>query len=146
MNFNDFFKKCLMDYFIIVTCITAVIGIIGLIYEPNMSFGYEAYFSPLIFGAISIIPSLILYSKKELSVKQMMFRNILQLVILECLILVTGYSFGIMKDKSIIISVAISVVIVFIIVHLISWLIDSKTAITLNENLKAYQKQDNVIK
>lgn len=141
MNFNDYFKKCLMDYFIIVTCITAVIGIIGLIFEPNMQFGYEAYFSPLIFGAISIIPSLISYSKKELSVKQMIFRNILQLVILECLILITGYSFGIMRDKSIIISVALSVIIVFIIVHLISWFIDSKTAAALNENLKSFQKK-----
>ncbi len=139
MNFNDYFKKCLMDYFIIVTCITAVIGIIGLIFEPNMQFGYEAYFSPLIFGAISIIPSLISYSKKELSVKQMIFRNILQLVILECLILITGYSFGIMRDKSIIISVALSVIIVFIIVHLISWFIDSKTAVVLNDNLKVFQ-------
>lgn len=142
MNFNDFLKKRLIDFFIIVTCISAVIGIIGLIYEPNRRFGYEAYFSPLIFGAISIIPSFVTYSNKELTVKQMIFRNVIQLLILECLILITGYSFGVMKDKTILTSVAFSVIIVFIIVHLISWVIDSKTAAILNENLKAYQKND----
>ncbi|MGB4437933.1 MAG: hypothetical protein WBJ13_01640 [Sedimentibacter sp.] len=142
MSFNDFLKKRLIDFFIIVTCISAVIGIIGLIYEPNRRFGYEAYFSPLIFGAISIIPSFVTYSNKELTLKQMIFRNAIQLLILECLILITGYSFGAMKDKMILTSVAFSVIIVFIIVHLISWVIDSKTASILNENLKVYQKND----
>lgn len=142
MSFNDFFKKCLMDFFIIVTCISVVIGIIGLIYEPNRTFGYEAFFSPLIFGAISILPSFVTYSKKELTIKQMVFRNLLQLLILECLILITGYLLGIMKDERILISVGISVIIVYIIVQLISWIIDSKTAAILNKNLKVYQKSD----
>ena len=140
MSFYDFFKRSLMNFFIIVTCISAVIGIIGLIYEPSRRFGYEAYFSPLIFGAISIIPSFVTYSKKELTVKQMVFRNVIQLIVLECLILITGYLFGIMKDKMIAISVAVSIIIVFIIVHFISWVVDFKTAANLNENLKAYQK------
>lgn len=142
MNFNDFLKKCLMNFFIIVTCVSVVIGIIGLIYEPNRRFGYEAYFSPLIFGAISTISSFVTYSKKELTVRQMIFRNCLQLLVLECLILITGYSFGIMNDKTILVSVALSIIIVFIIVNIISWLLDFKTAVILNDSLKAYQKND----
>ena len=141
MSFNDFFKKSLMNFFIIVTCISAVIGILGLIYEPSRKFGYEAYFSPLIFGVISIIPSFVTFSKKELTPKQMAFRNILQLIVLECLILTTGYLSGIMKDKMVLISVASSVIIVFVIVNFISWIIDSKTATILNENLKAFQEK-----
>lgn len=139
MSFKDFVKKSLMNFFIIVTCISLVMGVIGLIYEPGRRFGYEAYFSPLIFGAISTIPSFVTYSKKELTVRQMVFRNVLQLLVIECLVLITGYFFGIMKDKMILISVAISVIIVFIIVHIISWLIDFKTAAILNQNLKSYQ-------
>lgn len=139
MSFKDFVKKTLMNFFIIATCISVVMGIIGLIYEPDRRFGYEAYFSPLIFGAISTIPSFVTYSKRELTVKQMLFRNVLQLFLIEFLVLITGYYFGIMKDKMILISVAISVIIVFITVHIISWLIDLKTATTLNENLKDYQ-------
>lgn len=142
MNFKDFLKKCLMEFFIIVTCISVVIGVIGLIYEPTKRFGYEAYFSPLIFGAISTVSSFVTYSKKELTVKQMIFRNVLQLMVLECMILITGYSFGIMKDKMILSSVAISVIVVFIAVQFISWIIDSKTAANLNDSLKIYQKNE----
>lgn len=144
MSFNDFLKKCLMNFFIIVTCVSVVIGVIGLIYEPNRRFGYEAYFSPLIFGLISIIPSFVTYSNKELTVKQMIFRNLLQLLVIECLILITGYYFELMKDKMIFVSVALSIVIVFIIVHLISLIIDYKTAAILTEKLKSYQQGDNI--
>lgn len=144
MSFSDFMRKRLMDFFIIVTCISVVMGIIGLIYEPNTRFGYEAFFSPLIFGAISIVPSLVTYSKNELSVKQMVIRNALQLLILECLVITTGYVFGIMKDKVIILSVSLSVVIVFVIVHLISYFIDFRTAANLNESLKDFQNNEKV--
>lgn len=142
MNFKDFLKKCLMNFFIIVTCVSVVIGILGLIYEPNRRFGYEAYFSPLIFGAISTVSSFVTYSKKELTVRQMIFRNVIQLLVLEFLILITGYSFGIMKDTMILTSVAVSIIIVFIIVHLVSWLIDFKTAANLNDSLKVYQRKE----
>lgn len=140
MIFEDFLKKSLMKFFIIVTCITVVIGILGLIYEPNRRFGYEAYFSPLIFGVIGIIPSIVTYSKVELTFKQMVFRKILQLIILESLVLLFGHLFGILKENMII-SVALSVLFVFLIVHFITWIIDCKTADKLNENLKAFQKK-----
>lgn len=131
-----------MNFFIIVTCISAVMGVIGLIYEPNRRFGYEAFFSPIIFGLISIIPSIVTFSNKELSVKEMIFRNVLQLMVLECLILTSGFLFGIMKDKMILISVGVSIIIVFIIVHIISWIFDYKTAANLNQNLKVFQNND----
>jgi uncharacterized membrane protein len=131
-----------MNFFIIVTCVSVVIGTLGLIYEPSKRFGYEAYFSPLIFGAISTISSFVTYSKKELTIRQMIFRNVLQLLVLECLILTTGYSFGIMKDTMILTSVALSIIIVFVIVHLISWIIDFKTAANLNDSLKVYQRNE----
>ena len=57
MDFKTFFvKKIMMSFFISVTCISLAMGIIGLIFNPNTRFGYEAYFSPLIFGAIGVLP------------------------------------------------------------------------------------------
>lgn len=139
MSFGDFIKKSLMHFFIIVTCVTVVIGILGLIYEPNVKFGYEAFFSPLIFGAISIIPSIVTYSKEELTLKQMVFRKVLQLIVLEGILLIFGYLVvGIIKENMII-SFAVSVLLVFLIVHFISWIIDCKKADVLNVDLKAFQ-------
>ena len=138
MSQGDFLRKNLMDFFIIVTCVSVVIGLLGLIYEPHRQFGYEAYFSPLIFGVIGVLPSLVTYSKKELTVKQMKVRKVIQLIILEGLVLTFGYFMGVMK-VNMMVSVASSVLVVFLMVHLITWIIDSKKAAQLNEDLKAFQ-------
>jgi len=140
MSFGDFFKKSLMRFFIIVTCVTALIGILGLIYEPNRRLGYEAFFSPFIFGVIGIIPSIVTFSREELTLKQMLFRKVIQLIVLECMVLLFGYLVGIIKHNMII-SVALSVLSVFITVHFIEWIIDSKTADKLNDNLKVFQEK-----
>lgn len=138
MSQGDFLRKNLMDFFVIVTCVSVVIGLLGLIYEPHRQFGYEAYFSPLIFGVIGVLPSLVTYSKKELTVKQMKVRKVIQLIILEGLVLTFGYFMGVMK-VNMMVSVASSVLVVFLMVHLITWIIDSKKAAQLNEDLKAFQ-------
>lgn len=140
MNWDEFLRKNLMDFFIVVTCITLLMGVVGLIYEPDQRFGYEAYFSPLIFGVIGIVPSFITYSKKELSIRKMIIRKALQLIILEGLILGFGYWTGAMKG-SILLSLFISVFLVFLLVHIISYVIDSKQAAHLSEELKTFQEK-----
>lgn len=138
MSLGDFLRKNLMRFFIIVTCVSIAIGLLGLIYEPNRQFGYEAYFSPIIFGLIGVLPSIVMYSKKELTIKQMKTRKVLQLIVLEGMVLSFGYVMGIMK-VNMMLSLALSVLVVFIMVHLISWIIDYKEAEKLNEDLKAFQ-------
>ena len=138
MKLGDFLRKNLMNFFIIVTCVSIAIGLLGLIYEPNRQFGYEAYFSPIIFGLIGVLPSILTYSKKELTLKQMKVRKVFQLIVLEGMVLSFGYVMGIMKDNMML-SIALSVLVVFLAVHFISWIIDCKEAAKLNEDLKAFQ-------
>lgn len=140
MSWDEFLRKSLMDFFIGVACITLLMGILGLIYEPHQRFGYEAYFSPFIFGLIGILPSLVTYSKKELTIGQMLKRKALQLVILEGLILGFGYAMGIMKG-TMMVSMAGAVFLVFLLVHLISYTIASKEAANLSQELKAFQNK-----
>ena len=139
MTWGEFLRKSCQDFFIVVTCITLLMGIIGLIYEPDQRFGYEAYFSPLIFGVIGIVPSIVTYSKRELTLRQMIHRKIFQLIILEGLILGFGYGMGIMKG-SMMISISGSVFLVFLVVHLISYILASKVATQFNQDLKAFQE------
>lgn len=140
MSWDEFLRKNLTDFFIVVTCVTLLMSIFGLIYEPNQRFGYEAYFSPLIFGVIGVLPSFITYSKKELTIRQMMIRKALQLVVLEGLILSFGYWIGAMKG-SMMVPMAGSVFFVFLLVHIISYVIDSKQAAHLSQELKAFQEK-----
>ncbi|MDD4112384.1 MAG: hypothetical protein PHC56_05070 [Herbinix sp.] len=138
MSISEFVRKQLMNYFIIVTILTLVIAILGLIYEPNQSFGYEAYFSPLLFGLIAVIPSLVTYSTKELSLKQSIMRKIFQLLLIEAMILSFSHIVGILKSEMIG-SMILSILIIFVAVHLIEWIINNKNAKKLTLKLKAFQ-------
>ena len=54
----------LAGFFISVTLITAAMFILGLFFQPDMRFGYEAFAYPLIYGVIGSVPGLLMYSKK----------------------------------------------------------------------------------
>ncbi len=69
----------MMSFFICTACITILEGIIGRIFFPQLTFGYEAFFSPPFFGFLSVLFSIVNYSKKELSIRQVLFRRFLHL-------------------------------------------------------------------
>ncbi|MHB8127565.1 MAG: DUF3021 family protein [Mobilitalea sp.] len=139
MNFVEFTKKNLMNYFIIVTGITAVMAILGAKVDPGQAFGYEVFFSPLIYGAIAVLPSYVFYSKRELTLKQMLFRRILHFVILEVTLLGFGYTVGILNSMKVALALASFVFIVYLFTNVIKWIIDSKTTVEINEGLKRLQ-------
>jgi len=136
VSFTEFIKKNLMIYFIIVTGVTIVIAILGLTYDSGATFGYEAYFSPIIFGAIAVLPSIVLYSKRELTFKQMIHRRMLHFIVLELTLLGFGYQAGLFSGIEVGIPFAISIFIVYLFTQLIHWIVDSRTAIDINMGLK----------
>lgn len=139
MSFMDFLKKNLMIFFIAVTCITVTIAILGSNYDHNATFGYEAFYSPIIFGALSVLPSIVLYSKRELTFKEVLVRRILHFVLLEAVLLGFGYKAGLLNSSDIILSFALSVFIIYVLTTTIQWIIDSRTAKEINEGLKRMQ-------
>ena len=56
-------------YFILVTLITILLMVVGLIFDSDRTFSYEAFFSPLFYAFIGAIPVFFFQSDKELSMK-----------------------------------------------------------------------------
>ncbi|MEA4969800.1 MAG: DUF3021 family protein [Candidatus Pelethousia sp.] len=139
MSFKAFLKKCLMEYFIITTCVTAAIGVLGLSVDPTAKLGYEAYFSPLLFGLVSLAPSFVTYSRKELSFRQTLVRKVLHVIVLEATLLAFGFWAGTLHDAAAAFSFGLTVFIVYLAVNLISWQIDKKDASEINKTLKSLQ-------
>lgn len=139
MSFKDFLKKNLMNFFIIVTCVNIAIGILGAQFDAQATLGYEAYFSPIIFGAIATFPSLIQYSPGELTFKQMLFRRVLHFITLEILLIGFAYSSRIIQGVTMFISFSITVFLVYLITNIIRWIIDNNTANEINKGLKKLQ-------
>lgn len=138
---KEHLKANLGGFFISVTLIDVAIFILGSILEPDMKFGYEAFIYPVIYGVLGSLPGLIMYSKKELTLKQTIVREIIQMLMIVALIIAFMFGrFKVVPDViPQIIGVAISVMVIYILVHFFSWLIDLKTANIMTEDLKKYQ-------
>ncbi len=139
MSVREFLRKRIMEYFIITTCVTAAIAILGLALEPSAKFGYEAFFSPLIFGLLSLAPSLVTYSRKELTFRQTLLRKMLHVVLLESTLLLLGFWAGILHGFADGSFFAFTVFVVYLVVNLISWKFDKKDADEINKTLKSFQ-------
>lgn len=140
MDFKTFFvKKVMMSFFISVTCICAVMALIGMVFEADARFGYEAFLSPLIFGVVASIPSLVQYSKKDLSLRQTAIRNVIHFLLLEVAILSILYFWGLLTSLSMVVSLGISIFVIDLIVNLVLWINDKRTAKEFNYALKKLQ-------
>lgn len=140
MNFKTFFvKTVMMSFFVSVVFITAAMALIGMIFEPDTIFGYEAFLSPILFGAVASLPLLVKYSKKELSVKQSVIRSVIHFLLLEVIVLSILFFTGLLTDVSMAISLAVSILVIDLVVNLVLWINDKKTAEEFNKALKNYQ-------
>ena len=139
---KEHLRTQLGGFFISVTLINLAMFILGLMMEPDLQFGYEAFAYPLIYGIIGSIPGLIMYSKKELTIRQTLIREVIQMFMI--IILIIFFMFG--RFKNIpdlipqIVGVSISIMVIYVLVHVFGWMIDLKTANIMNEELMKFQK------
>ncbi|MCM1387420.1 MAG: hypothetical protein NC231_08840 [Bacillus sp. (in: Bacteria)] len=142
MSMKEMLYRSLMIYFVLVTCITAAITILGSALDPDASFGYSAFVSPFIFAALGVIPNLLMYSSKELSDKQIILRRIIQFVVIEAEVLGVCIISPIIHTENVevVIGVMISVLVIFIFVHLIIIMNNYFAAKQLTKELMQFQK------
>lgn len=130
----------MLVFFIVTACITILSGILGMIFMPDVRFGYEAFLSPPIFGFLSALSGLVTKSRKELSVGQMLFREFLQLLLIEVMVFGVNYVFGTTFTWELNITLALSIAVIFILVYVIMWLNDQRSAVAFNAKLVEFQK------
>lgn len=141
---KDHIKEIANSYFISVTLINVAIFATGMMFRPEQTFGYEAYLSPLILGFLTVIPTIIMHSGKELPIRQLLFRKVIQLLM--DIVIVNAVIFAgneLNRDTvNTAIGVSVSIVIVFAAVHGIEWLLERRTAKQLTEQLAEFQKRN----
>ena len=142
MSFKEILHKSFMTYFILVTFITAVIMILGLAFDPDARFGYDAFVSPFIFAALGVIPNFVMYSSKELSNKQIILRKIIQLAVIEAkVIAICIISPNIPTEKTeVITGLIISVFVIFLLANFIIIANDYFSAKKLTKDLMQFHK------
>lgn len=143
MSFKEHLKAVMSQLFVIAAFINLAIFILGEIFRPDEKFGYEAFLAPIIYAAISLVPMLLMYSKKELTVKQHIFRELLQLISIEIILIFLGLGAKSLEPENIALtaSFALSVFIIYVLVYVIAWLLDLNTARQINTDLKSFQSK-----
>lgn len=140
MTKKEFAIKLLNMFFIVTTLITIVMGVMGLIWERDRLLTYEVMFSPVIIGFISVLPSIVMYSKKELTLRQLVIRKVLHLFLLEIELIAFSKIMGIW-NKVIGLPFVISILIVAVFVQVFLWLVGVQRANTITNELKTFQKE-----
>ena len=144
MKLKEFVKSAFASYFIIVTLVNVATLVLGSIFRPEQRFGYEAFLAPLLYGALGLIPVFIMYSPKELTIKQIVTRKMAQLIVLEFILALAGFGRENLKAENLalIASFALSVFIIYMLVHVISWVLNLEMARQLTMDLHSYQSRE----
>lgn len=140
MKHSSTFSDYLITFLVITACITILEGFLGVLFVPDLLFGYEAFFTPPIFGFLSTLTGLVLKSKKELTIKQVLFREFIQLLLIEGIVFGANYVAGNIFEFKLNIALALSIAVVFVLVHFILWLNDRRIAHSFNEQLRTFQE------
>lgn len=139
---KEHIKDNAVNFFIIVTLVNLAIFISGSLLAPDQTLSYTAFIVPVIDGLLGVIPGLVMYSQRELSVKQMIVRNVIQLISIELIVVLFTFGFSKITAEKIpfLIAVTVSVAVVFIAVIVIRYLLDLKTARKMTDDLTAFRE------
>ena len=128
-------------YFILVTLITILLMVVGMLFDSDRTLSYDAYFSPLFYAFIGVIPVFFFQSDKELSMKRLIIRNVLYVLIIEAAILLIVFKApNIPSDRiEVVISIAVGVLVVFILSLIVEYIFELTQANEMNAYLEEYQ-------
>ena len=141
MNPRTFLKECLMQFFIITTFVNVASAVVGPVLMPGLTFGFTAFWSPLFAGLLGTLPSVVLYSKKELTLRQTILRKVLHVLLLEFILLLVGWLNGNISSASSFVVFALMVLAVYAAVTLCAFLLESREAKQINAGLRALQSR-----
>lgn len=143
MRGKELIRDMISTYFMLTTMILVVMTVLGTYFMPEVRFGYKEFEAPLTYAAWGTLPSVVLYAKKELTMKQMLVRKIIQLILIEVIVLVVALPADIIDrgNSALIISLIGCVFVIYLLTHIIEWYQDSVTAKKMTEELLLFQEK-----
>ena len=142
MEFKRFIINKLILFFMLSTLITVAIALIGSAFDPDGKLSYGAMLTPLAYAALCLLPTLVTYSKRELSPRALLVRKIIMLILLEAVVLFLAFESSVIDTSRIevVLVIAGSVLVIFVLANLFVWLKDSAEAKKLNRDLENFRR------
>ena len=146
MQGKELLSKMFRNYFVLVTLINAVIFVSGSIAQPDARFGYSVFIMPLIYAFAGILPQAVMYSRRELSIKEVLIRKFIQLLLIELLVngIILGEDVLRPENTDMLKTISVCVVLVYVFANIISWILDSVSARALTRELAEFQNKHDI--
>ena len=143
MRAKELIRDMLNTYFMLATMISFAMMVLGVKYIPDAQFGYEAFRMPLIYAAYATLPNLVLYAKKELNMRQLLLRKILQLLLIEIIVLKIAIPRKIYEsgELEIVFALGFGIVCIFLLTHFIEWFMNMLQAKKMTDDLLKLQEE-----
>lgn len=142
MDLKQFLIEKLSLFFMLTTLITIAIYLFGLCLDPDARFGYDEVLTPVRLAALCVVPTLVTYSRRELSSREMKVRMALELLLIEAVVLGVAFTSPAIdtSQASVVLAIAVSVLVIYILARLFSWLHESAEARKMNAELARFQQ------
>ncbi|MBQ6366127.1 MAG: hypothetical protein IJI61_06920 [Oscillospiraceae bacterium] len=142
MTLRQFLIRKLMLFFTLSTLITIAIYILGTSFDPAARFGYDGFLSPLIYAGVCVVPSLVTWSKRELKLRELLLRELLQFLLTETIVLGLAFRSSVIDTSrpAVVIGIAGSVLVIYLLAFLISWATNSAEARETDRELQKFQR------
>lgn len=143
MKLKDRALKALKLYFVLVTFITILLLILGLSFDADRTFGYQAFASPLIYAALGVIPVFMFNQEKELSVKGFIARIIAELALIEAIFLRIAFSVETIptERRGVVIGISLGIVVIYVLTFGVEYIFESIESNEMNKYLNNYQNR-----
>ena len=142
MELKRFLVNRLILFFILSTLIAVAVSLLGSTFDADASLNYGSLLMPMEYAALCLLPTLVTFSRRELSPKALLLRKAWMLLLLEAVILFIAFtSPGIDTGSAgVVLTIAGSVLVIFVLANFLLWLKDSAEAKTLNRDLEKFRK------
>lgn len=142
MTLKEFVIKNMQIFFLLVTLILTAEMLLGMLLAPNQKIMYKDLYAPILTAALCLLPSIVIYSKKELSVKQLLVRKVIQLVLIEGVVLVMAAFSDVMSHEPLVfILLGAIVLVIFVLTNLFLWFQQNLQSKKMNDQLRTLQSQ-----
>ncbi|MBQ1490578.1 MAG: hypothetical protein IIZ39_01355 [Blautia sp.] len=142
MNFRRFLLHQITLFFMLSTLITVAVSLMGSMFDSEARFGYDVLLEPLQYAALCLLPTFVTWSRRELSLKELLWRKALMLLLLEAEILFMAFRSPSIDTGSttVVLALAGSVLVIFLLANLFLWLKASVEASLINRDLAKFQE------
>lgn len=142
MELKSILKKCMLDFLVIQAGITLAMGIIGCINPPSYGVSHYLFFMPFVYAFFCVLPSFVVYSTRELSIKEMLVRKVIHFFLIEVIVMMVSYMVGALDNAYMCIAILLAVPVIYLAVNGIGYLFYRSEANIMTKKIQHLKQKE----